>query len=109
MLQEASNGALWNVLRGRFAAPQDEGTSFWVRFSAQAPATGVFRMRRRTRLRILLARYGLMLGASTDASALLQEPLTSPKCVCTQDAMRSPPDMTLPQKCLTSASHSVAR
>src|SRR5208283_660428 len=31
MLQEASNGALWNVLRGRFAAPQDEGTGFWVR------------------------------------------------------------------------------
>ncbi len=25
MLQEASNGVLWNVLRGRFAAPQDEG------------------------------------------------------------------------------------
>ena len=25
MLQEASNGTLWNVLRGRFAAPQDEG------------------------------------------------------------------------------------
>ena len=31
MLQEASNGTLWNVLRGRFAAPQDEGTDFWVR------------------------------------------------------------------------------
>ncbi len=28
MLQEASNGALWNVLRGRFAAPQDEGMAF---------------------------------------------------------------------------------
>ena len=39
MLQEASNGALWNVpyaqfragFRGRFAAPQDEDTGFWVR------------------------------------------------------------------------------
>ncbi len=30
MHQEASNGALWNVLRGRFAAPQDEDTGFWV-------------------------------------------------------------------------------
>src|SRR5271165_977530 len=25
MLQEAPNSALWDVLRGRFAAPQDEG------------------------------------------------------------------------------------
>ncbi len=33
MLQDASNGALWNVLRGRFAAPQDEVTGFWVRLS----------------------------------------------------------------------------
>jgi hypothetical protein len=32
-------------------------------------------------LRILLARYGLLVGASMDASALLQELLTSPKCV----------------------------
>src|SRR5208282_6525195 len=31
MLQEAANGAPWNVLRGRFAAPQDEGTGLWVR------------------------------------------------------------------------------
>src|SRR5208283_2346639 len=31
MLQEAPNSALWNVLRGRFAAPQDEGAGFWVR------------------------------------------------------------------------------
>ncbi len=33
MLQEASNSARWNVLRGRFAAPQDEGTGFWVGLS----------------------------------------------------------------------------
>src|SRR5271165_4571058 len=41
MLQEASTTALWNVpslrsgraLRGRFAAPQDEGHGFGVRFS----------------------------------------------------------------------------
>ena len=31
MVQEASNGALWNVLRGRCAAPQDEGTGVCVR------------------------------------------------------------------------------
>ena len=38
MLQEASNGALWNVpfaklragFRGRFAAAEDEDTGFWV-------------------------------------------------------------------------------
>src|SRR5271165_3454531 len=42
MLQEAPNSALWNVpslrsgqaLRGRFAAPQDEDTGFWIRRSA---------------------------------------------------------------------------
>ncbi len=41
MLQEASNGALWNVpfaklragFRGRFAAPEDEDTGFRVRRS----------------------------------------------------------------------------
>ncbi len=31
MLKEAPNSALWNVLRGRFTAPQDEGTDFWVK------------------------------------------------------------------------------
>jgi hypothetical protein len=35
MLQEASNGALWNVLRGRFAAPQDE---VWRQVNAIVPA-----------------------------------------------------------------------
>src|SRR5208282_308147 len=38
MLQEASNGTLWNVLRGRFAAPQDEETGFWVRLLADGLA-----------------------------------------------------------------------
>jgi hypothetical protein len=33
MLQEALIGAHWSVLRGRFAAPQDEGAGFWVRLS----------------------------------------------------------------------------
>ena len=48
MLQEAPNSALWNVLRGRFAAPQDEGAGFLgqalssteSRFSEIRPALG---------------------------------------------------------------------
>ena len=49
MLQEASNGALWNVLRGRFAAPQPSGTSFEaasrrLRTRSGAKSTRLFRL-----------------------------------------------------------------
>ena len=40
MLQEVSKGALWNVLRGRFAALQDEHAGFWVRRLARVRRRG---------------------------------------------------------------------
>ena len=83
--------------------PQNDGTGFASGSQLRLPLRAPFGCGGAP------APYGLSPGASRDASALLQEPLTSPKCVCTQDAMRAPPDMTSPQKCLTSASHSVAR
>ena len=60
MLREASNSTFWNVLRGRFAAPQDEDTSFRIRLLRVSMRGGMVEKRTSVPRRFLSAKERML-------------------------------------------------